>query len=503
MFEAARLTDPIAHSGALGGFLIGAAIGVALIAAVAFATFTCGFGVALLAGLVAGVGATAILGLGEAIGKMFSSPSGTISSASPNVFTNSRGAAYATASTTVCSKHNPVPLVAEGSGTVFINGRPAARKQDAIACGAKIDDGSNNVFIGGGRVAWLPVAHEVPSWLRTTVDWAFALAGLVGGLAGLVKAAGGLSRAVVPCAARFIGGFMVGEAVGRYVAAPVVSRVVGGLFGRPVDVATGRKLLLAQDEVDAVVPAPLPVVVNRFYSSGVAAEGALGRGWVLPWELRLEPRGGRLWLVDAQGRETGFPLIPPGHTLYSEAEQRYLACTHDGRYIMYDLNEVYYDFGHVDVASGEVGRLRRMEDRSGQWQAFVRDDDGRLLAIHASGGVHLRLVYDDVAARRLVAIERIDGDQRALVRYAYDEHGQLVTVIDANGHAVRQFTYAGGLMTSHVNALGLVSNYAWTEEGGTPRVSACWSSEGERAEFTYDVAARRTSVRDELGGEAH
>ena len=503
MFEAARLTDPIAHTGALGGFQIGAVIGIALIAAVAFATFTCGFGVALLAGLLAGVGAAAILGLGEAIGKMFSSPSGTISSASPNVFTNSRGAAYATASTTVCSKHNPVPLIAEGSGTVFINGRPAARKQDAIACGAKIDDGSGNVVIGGGRVAWLPVADEVPSWLRTTVDWAFALAGLVGGLAGLVKAAGGLSRAVVPCAAKFIGGFMVGEAVGRYVAAPVVSRVMGGLFGRPVDVATGRKLLLAQDEVDVVVPAPLPVVVNRFYSSGVTREGALGRGWVLPWELRLEPRDGRLWLVDAQGRETGFPPIPPGHTLYSEAEQRYLACTHDGRYILYDLNEIYYDFGHVDVAAGAVGRLQRIEDRSGQWQAFVRDDDGRVQAIHAGGGVHLRLAYDDASGQRLVAIERVGGDARVLVRYDYDADGQLVTVLDANGHAARRFTYADGLMTSHTNALGLVSNYAWTAQDGVPRVAACWSSEGERAEFTYDLPARRTSVRDELGREAH
>jgi YD repeat-containing protein len=58
-------------------------------------------------------------------------------------------------------------------------------------------------------------------------------------------------------------------------------------------------------------------------------------------------------------------------------------------------------------------------------------------------------------------------------------------------------------MTSHTNALGLVSNYAWTVQDGVPRVAACWSSEGERAEFTYDLAARRTSVRDELGREAH
>jgi len=503
MFEAARLTDPIAHTSALTGFLIGAVIGVALIAAVAFATFTCGFGVALLAGLAAGVGASAILALGEAIGKMFSSRAGAISKASPNVFTNSRGAAYVSFSTTVCSKHNPLPLVAEGSGSVFINGLPAARKQDAITCGAKIDDGSNNVFIGGGRVAYLPVADEVPAWLRTTVDWAFALAGLVGGLAGLVKAAGGLSRAVLPCAAKFIGGFMIGEAVGRYVAAPVMTRVMGGLFGRPVDVATGRKLLLAQDEVDFVVPGPMPVVLSRFYASDIAGAGALGAGWVLPWEQRLQQRGGQLWLTDGQGRETGFPIVPPGHTLYSEAEQRYLACTRDGRYIMYDLNEIYYDFGYVDVDAGAVGWLQRVEDRTGQSQAFSRDGHGRVQALRASGGLDLRFHYSDVHPERLAAIERTDADPRMLVRYEYDALGQLAAVIDANGEAARRFTYVGGVMTSHANALGLVSHYEWAEIGGRPRVTACWSSEGERAEFTYDLAARQTRVRDELGRTAH
>lgn len=499
MFEAARLTDPIAHTSALGGFLIGAVIGVALIAAVAFATFTCGFGVALLAGLAAGIGASVILGLGEAIGSMFSSPAGAISTASPNVFTNGRGAAYATLSTVACDKHNPLPLIAEGSGTVFINGMPAARKQDAITCGAKIDDGSNNVFIGGGRVAYLPVEDEVPAWLRTTVDWAFALAGLVGGLAGLVKAAGGVSRAVLPCAAKFIGGFMIGEAVGRYVAAPVVSRVMGGLFGRPVDVTTGRKLLLAQDEVDFVVPGSMPFVVSRFYASDIAAEGALGKGWVLPWELRLQRRDGQLWLSDAQGRETGFPPVPPGHTMYSEAEQRYLACTGDGRYIMYDLNEIYYDFGYLDAEDGAGAWVQRVEDRTGQWQAYSRDGHGRVLGVRTGGGVVLRLRYGESLPARLTSIERVDADPRVLVRYEYDAQGQLVCVLDANGHVARRFTYAGGLMTSHTGALGLVSHYEWKDIDGSPRVAVCWSSEGERAEFSYDLAARRTEVRDELG----
>ncbi len=503
MFEAARLTDPIAHTSALTGFLVGAVIGIALIAAVAFATFTCGFGVALLAGMAAGVGASLILGLGEAIGKMFSAPAGAIATASPNVSVNSLGAAFAMASTVVCSKHTPVPLIAEGSSSVFINGFPAARKQDAANCGAKIGQGSSNVFIGGGRVAYLPVADEVPAWLRTTVDWAFALAGLVGGLAGMLKAAGGMSRAALPCAAKFIGGFVAGEAVGRYVAAPVVERAMGGLFGHPVDVATGRKVLLAEREVDCVVNSPMPLVCSRFYGSNLTYEGCLGKGWVLPWDLRLQKRGEHLWFTDAQGRETGFPLVPPGHSSFSAAEQRYLACTHDGRFVMYDLNEMYYDFGQLDVGSEQTAWLRRVEDRSGQWHAYLRDEQDRVRSVRTSGGQELQLDYSDQSSRLLGIACIHGGTPGPLVTYGYDALGQLVSVTDANGNVARKFSYADGLMASHTSALGFVCSYVWANVGGVARVVACRTSEGAHTTFRYDPDTRQSWAEDELGRSAH
>ncbi|NHZ89231.1 hypothetical protein F2P45_09410 [Massilia sp. CCM 8733] len=502
MFEAARLTDPIAHSSALAGFLVGALIGIALIAAVAFATFTCGFGVALIAGLVAGVGATAILGIGEAIGKSIMSPAGTITSGSPNVFTNKLAAAFAKTSTVVCDKHSPVPLVAEGSTNVFINGFAAARKDDHTTCGAVIDGGSSNVFIGGGTKAYLPVADEVPPWLRTTVDWAFALAGLAGGLAGLVKAAGGLSRAVLPCAAKFIGGFVAGEAIGRYVATPIVSRVLGGLMGNPVEVATGRKVLLAQHEIDAVVQSPIPLVCSRFYASDLAVDSSLGKGWVLPWDLRLQQRDGMIWYTDGQGRETGFPLVQPGHCAYSEAEQCYLACSAAGQYILYDLNEVYHDFGQLDPG-GAVAWVRRREDRTGQWHSYLRDEAGRVSTIRTSGGQQLELRYAD-APVRLRAIDCTGGGTPGtLVGYGYDGAGQLVSVTDANGAVARRFSYLDGRMASHTNALGLTCTYEWAEIGGAARVVACGTSEGERTSFRYDPQARQTWAQDEQGRTAH
>ncbi|WP_379888679.1 PAAR domain-containing protein [Erwinia mallotivora] len=43
--------------------------------------------------------------------------------------------------------HGAAP-VACGSGTVFINGSPAARLGDVTGCGAPIVSGSGDVFIG-------------------------------------------------------------------------------------------------------------------------------------------------------------------------------------------------------------------------------------------------------------------------------------------------------------------------------------------------------------------
>ena len=127
MGEAARLGDPISHTSALAGFVVGAVIGIALIATVAAMTVSCGLAAGLIAGLVAGVGASAILALGEAIGKMFSTPTGTIVSGSPNVFINGRPAAFTVGSVAACAKDVPVQTVATGCATVMINGFHAAR----------------------------------------------------------------------------------------------------------------------------------------------------------------------------------------------------------------------------------------------------------------------------------------------------------------------------------------------------------------------------------------
>ncbi|SEK57365.1 RHS repeat-associated core domain-containing protein [Pseudomonas agarici] len=500
MFEAARFGDEIAHTSALGGFLIGAALGIALVAAVAIATFTCGFGVALLAGLAAGVGGSLLVAAGEAIGSSFSSPSGTIVTASPNVFVNSRKAAHVEQSIGACDKHPGPVKVAEGSTNVFINGTAAARKGDKLTCGATISSGSGNVFIAGGTHRYLPVDDEIPGWLRTTVDILMAVAGAAGGIAQLIKAGtqAGM-KAIMPCVMKFTSGFVAGEVASRYVVGPAIDRAVGGLAGNPVDTTTGRKVI--PDETDFSLSGLMPIDWSRFYASDLTVDSVLGQGWVLPWEQSLRRSGKFVYLTDNQGRTIPFVDVQPGERIYNPHEQVYLVCTEGGHYLLQTLDNIFFYFGEVPDDNANVP-LQRIENALGHYLHFTRTVEGTLTDISATGGVRVHLHYEHPLGR-LTDVRRVVDNEavETLVQYRYDDNGQLIEVINRNGDSMRRFSYAEGMMASHSNALGLSCHYRWETLDGQPRVVEHWTSDGEHYHFRYDLKARTTWTTDVLGRE--
>ncbi|RMU25044.1 PAAR domain-containing protein [Pseudomonas savastanoi] len=192
MSAAARLNDPIEHTGSLTGLLAGLAIGA--------------IGAALVVG-IGGLAAVAIVGAfaatGAGVGQLIGSLSccnhqtGQILSGSSNVYINGEPAARAHADQAKCDEHSSTPqVIAQGSSNVYINGHPAARVGDCTACDAKIVVGSSSVFIGGGTETTDPINPEVPELLTrgillvglasafVLVNPVIVIAGLVGGIAG-------------------------------------------------------------------------------------------------------------------------------------------------------------------------------------------------------------------------------------------------------------------------------------------------------------------------------
>ena len=485
MYEAARVDDPIYHTSALAGFLIGAIIGIAIIAVAAFAFFTCGSLAGLVLGFLADQIASGVLKLGEAIGRSIHHTAGKILTGSDNVSTNSRPAARAVLSTVKCDDHSPEIRIAQGSCNIYINSQPAARKDDHTECDAVIEDGSPNVFLGGGTQTVLEISSEIPDWLRQVVDVLFVVASLLGGLAGAWRQAAKLgTKFGTKCAAKFIGGQLVGMGV---------SEAVMGFFSNPVDVTTGQKILLP--ETDFTLPGRLPVTCSRFYASHLETEGLLGRGWRLNWEINLREDETYITFIGVQGRELSYPkeMLTPGHQIFDPEEQFFLSRLHDGRYVLHYTDRSYYVFDEFDDHG--VAPLLFMETPYRQRIAFGREN-GRLVRVASGSGHHLLLHRMlTPAGERLSHIELVKGGRPGnLVEYRYDDNGQLTGVVNRSGVTVRQFAYENGLMTEHRNATGFTCTYRWEEIEGFPRVVEHTTSDGEHYRFHYDFAGGQTVV---------
>lgn len=204
MPAAARLDDPIQHSNALTGLLVGAAIGVGV---GLFVVATGGLGAGLLAAAVVGGATAAGAGIGEVLGSLSfagGTTTGGIATGSPDTQINSLLAARATDDSVRCDGTPPLYLppshegkrIAQGSETVSINSLPAARVGDKIECGAKIEAGSPNVIIGGPTVQTLDIDSEVPGYIHAGlfvvgVASAVVLVGPVMAAVGTVASIGG------------------------------------------------------------------------------------------------------------------------------------------------------------------------------------------------------------------------------------------------------------------------------------------------------------------------
>ncbi len=217
---AARLGDEVAHGfgmlAMVAGAVVGAVVGVAIVGAT---VATGGVAVAIIAGSVA-AGGMSLGQLVKGLTKKFNLPepaSGVLLMGSRNVRFNSRAAMRANLDIAACSglpfnrPGQPAVPIAQGSGTVRINGMPAARLNDKLMCGAHIKSGSPNIFIGGPTTQVRNI-YDTEEW----AEYSLAALGIfaIGAGGGAAFAAGGLAGLAM--FAGVTGGVMVGfEGIGR------------------------------------------------------------------------------------------------------------------------------------------------------------------------------------------------------------------------------------------------------------------------------------------------
>ena len=191
---------------------------------------------------------------------------------------------------------------------------------------------------------------------------------------------------------------------------------------KPVNPIQGIKLLFDEDELDFHLPAPLPVVWQRFYSSDDSRVGLFGQGWVVPGALELEVRRQLTVLVDGQGRRIEFEAAAPGSEQWSSYEHIWLRRGGTDALLQQIAEEDGVDDPYAQIPQEWLSDPQRY---------FLRTPDG-MVAVFAPPAFKPRGAR--VTPWPCVAVIDRNGYR---VQYVHDEHNALVAVIDSVGRVYR------------------------------------------------------------------
>ncbi|AHG65456.1 type VI secretion system tip protein TssI/VgrG [Advenella mimigardefordensis] len=314
---------------------------------------------------------------------------------------------------------------------------------------------------------------------------------------------------------------------GIYLQAPIISMTGGDAQGlvpvteadaaecakrttsqHPVDVATGQKILVAED---FVLPGRLPIRWNRMYRSADQRQGCLGVAWKLPYSTEIRQGTAGLVYFDADGRQLNFPDLAVGEEHFHPIEKYTLQRIEDhasqSRYIIRFINGNEEHYERHSKAS-KRWRLHRVTTRDGQWLELKYTAAGGLEYVRNNRHT-VRCELD--AQERIVALHLV-GDEHGqpLARYAYDEQGDLVRAADRGGRVWR-YRYTHHLLNEYRTPSGAVHVSEW--DGDTPQAKCVRTyayAENAAApgakpmitrdtRFTYLPASKMTQVTDGLG----
>ncbi|MFD5454691.1 DUF6531 domain-containing protein [Streptomyces olivaceus] len=238
----------------------------------------------------------------------------------------------------------------------------------------------------------------------------------------------------------------------------------------PVNTATGA---FTEAYTDARIPAPgVPFSVGRVYSSDNTFTGALGKGWQLPWETRLQiASDGNAVLVGEGGTQHAYTKASGGKFTAPAQARSTLAADGTG----YKLTTA----DHATYSFNGSGRLTALKDRTGRGLTLaytggkptaITDAVGRQATLAYTGDrldkVTLadgRFVDYSYTGDRLTGVTALDGETET---YGYDTAGRVDKVTNARGKQATSNVYdAQGRVTTQTDALEHETTFSYTKNG--------------------------------------
>ncbi|NLR78341.1 DUF6531 domain-containing protein [Chitinophaga eiseniae] len=265
-------------------------------------------------------------------------------------------------------------------------------------------------------------------------------------------------------------------------------------FGEPVDAVSGR---VYARSTDFELPGPIPLVWERTYYSDAAVNGPLGYNWHHSYNMSVyDLQNGYLSIRLPDGRETVMPALLPGRRYYNRKEQLWWHRDDNGYYLS-DTTGLNYHF-HAKAAPDGSYMLAEILDPAGFSIQFRYNPKGHLQQITDSSGRHLLVTTDEEG--RIVRIHtHCNNTVIDLVRYTYDEDGNLSTTTNARD-ASKHFFYRGHLLVQLTNQSGL--NFYWEYEGAgdDARCVHTWG-DGGILEYHARYENGKTTTNNSLGHE--
>ncbi|NHI07788.1 RHS repeat-associated core domain protein [Streptomyces sp. KO7888] len=273
--------------------------------------------------------------------------------------------------------------------------------------------------------------------------------------------------------------------------------------GDPIDMVSGEMLM---EHTDVELPGLLPLVLRRTHVSTYASGQLFGPSWASTLDERLELDDEGASFASEDGMVLFYPIPAQGSSTMPLEGPRWPLDWDGGPSSPLRISDpvtgLTRHFAALarPAASAEVFTLPlvAISDRNGHRIVIDRDDDGTPVAVRHSGGYH---VHVDTEAGHVVRLRLRDPDTGTdgvtLLRYAFDEDGNLNEIHNSSGLAFRMTYDSRARITSWTDRNGGWFRYSYDH------FDRCVRAEGAdgilSCGITYDTEARETRYTNSLG----
>ncbi|WP_405924344.1 DUF6531 domain-containing protein [Streptomyces sp. NBC_00035] len=324
-------------------------------------------------------------------------------------------------------------------------------------------------------------------------DVAFAALDCIPGMKGLTTL-GGLAKGLRGLSKVGLKGMALGvKGLGKSTRS--LSRQMKKLFtrGDPIDMATGQLVMSA---TDVALDGMLPLLFERHHRTGVRSGRLLGRNWTstLDQRLLLDASGARLVVDD--GMVLTYPVPEPDVSVLP-VEGPHWPLGWDGGELTVHRPETGQTLRFCALSDGSPSELllTLVSDRNDNTISVAYAADGTPEEITHHGGYRIGVTCEDGRITELTL--RSHPGQPTLVRYGYDELGDLAEIYNSSGLPLKLTYDDRRRMTSWEDRNGAWYRFEYDEAG------RCVAGRGIDGildyTFEYDEVAHRTTAVDSLG----